>query len=79
MTQPKSQYKKKSVPLYVSEEFVTAVDFYRKSMNENIRKKNSDRRVRVVTRNDLFIEALQQWADKTGLKCRVDYREMGEE
>lgn len=75
MSRAKIKYRKKPVILYVSEDFFQAINALKNSMNDNLKKRNKGKKIRLVCRNDLFVEALQDWADKVGMNCRVDYRE----
>lgn len=69
------RHNKKQMIVYVSESFFHLINAYYKSINTELAKKTTIGRIR---RNDLIVEALQDWCEKKGLKCRVDYREVEE-
>lgn len=69
------QHDKKQMIVYVSKDFFHMINDYYKSINKELAKKTAIGRIR---RNDLIVEALQDWVDKKGLKCRVAYTEEAE-
>ena len=62
-------FDKKPVILYVSTEFFEMLNAYHRTMN-NVLKRAGKSGIR---RNDLLVEALQDWADKVGMNCKVSY------
>ena len=62
-------FNKKPVILYVSTEFFETLNAYHRTMNNALKRAGKGS----IRRNDLLVEALQDWADKVGMNCEVAY------
>lgn len=62
-------FDKKPVILYVSTEFFETLNAYHRTMNNTLKRSGKGS----IRRNDLLVEALQDWADKVGMHCKVSY------